>query len=323
MKKQIVKCTSLALLILSAYACTTKEKAVVYPNGSMLKVDLSNANTTDAGLKEKTSQSFSGNGSSTIRVIGAEGTDVKIPSFSLVDGSGNPYTGAVRVELIEIYKKSDMILSAAPTQSDGKTLISGGEFSIKAFDTNGNPLFVAPGRGFEVNVPTPAPDNQMQLFTSGNQGANWQPVDPNVVTLVSVNDSSQRKTSAPTIQINPVNYSLILKEFTWYNCDYFMRNDIPTIKVGFEAKAAKELFGVQTYVVYRNKNSVISVYGNSFQVMKDEAFSIVCVGYDAQDQLYYSITDVPASSTDITGLSVVLNTASRDAFATALKGRVD
>lgn len=323
MKKQIVKCTSLALLILSAYACTTKEKAVVYPNGSMAKVDLSNANTSGAGLKEKTSQTFTGNGTSVIRITGTEGTDLQIHPYTLVDASGTPYTGDVRIELIEIYKKSDMVLSAAPTQSDGKTLISGGEFSIKAFDASGNPLFVAPGRGFIVDVPAPAPDNQMQLFTSSSQGANWQPVDPNAAVLVSITDTIRNKTSAPTIQVNQVNYRCILKEFTWYNCDYFLRNDIETINVGFEAKAAKELFGAQTYVVYRNKNSVIGVYGDSFKVMKDEPLSIVCVGYDAQDQLYYSITDIPAASTDITNLSVVLSAASRDEFTTALRGRVD
>ncbi|HTF80715.1 MAG TPA: hypothetical protein VL947_03285 [Cytophagales bacterium] len=323
MKKQIVTTACIASLWALSFSCTKKDEAKVYQQASLVRVSTTAHATIPEGVKEKPAQVFSGKGNAEILFTGAEGTDVRIPSHALVSADGSPYLGIVRIELIEIFKKSEMILNNAPTMSGGKALISGGEFSIKAYDDAGNPLSIALGRGIVVDVPAPAPDNNMALFTSSSQGADWQLVDASTVTRVTLNDSLQQGTTAPTIEINKLDYRCILKEFTWYNCDYFMRENISTINVSTEAYAPTQLFRAQAYVVYRNKNSVIMVTGDDFKVIQDEPFTLVYVGYDINGQIYYDIKEQPASAKDLSGIKINLTLGTREAFAAALSTKVD
>jgi hypothetical protein len=70
-------------------------------------------------------------------VVGDQGTKITFYANSFLNPDNTPVTGNVSIELVEIFKKSDMLLTRKPTNGkkpDGTvaTLISGGEFFVNA-----------------------------------------------------------------------------------------------------------------------------------------------------------------------------------------------
>src|SRR5690606_13790530 len=70
-------------------------------------------------------------------IYGDQGTELVFEPNAFLDGNGSPVTGDVTIELIESYKKSDMLLMNMPTNGrrpngDVETIISGGEFYVNA-----------------------------------------------------------------------------------------------------------------------------------------------------------------------------------------------
>jgi hypothetical protein len=70
-------------------------------------------------------------------VTGEQGTKITFYSNAFLTQQGTPVTGNVTIDLVEIFKKSDMLLTRKPTNGkkpDGTviTLISGGEFFVNA-----------------------------------------------------------------------------------------------------------------------------------------------------------------------------------------------
>lgn len=102
-------------------------------------------------------------------VTGPQGTKVTFYPNAFLTQDGTAVTGNVTIDLIEVYKKSDMLLARKPTNGkkpDGtvSTLISGGEFFINATQ-NGNQLKLA--NGFLLAAPadnTGGADDGMFIF---------------------------------------------------------------------------------------------------------------------------------------------------------------
>lgn len=63
----------------------------------------------------------------------SQGTIVSVPAGCFLDSHGNKVTGTVNVQFLDIYKKSDMLMSGIlPVNNAGLIMNSGGEFFIKA-----------------------------------------------------------------------------------------------------------------------------------------------------------------------------------------------
>ncbi|MFT3826930.1 MAG: hypothetical protein QM731_23605 [Chitinophagaceae bacterium] len=98
-------------------------------------------------------------------IVTTKGTKFIIAANAFVTASGAPVTGAVTVSVKEIKDASDMILGDKPTTtSDGKILISYGEFFVKAEQNNQNLQIKRDGAagnngGVQVQVPA-KPNNQ-------------------------------------------------------------------------------------------------------------------------------------------------------------------
>ena len=96
-------------------------------------------------------------------VYGEQGTAMHFYANSFKDASGNIITsGAVKVELTEMYKPGDMIRNrATTTTTDDKILQSGGEINIVA-TMNGKEVFAnSYGLAFKQNAPSSQP---MELY---------------------------------------------------------------------------------------------------------------------------------------------------------------
>ncbi|MDC8002652.1 hypothetical protein POV27_01190 [Aureisphaera galaxeae] len=100
--------------------------------------------------------------------IGAQGTNVVFGPNAFVDANGDLVTGAVTLELLEVYNKAAMALQRLATNGkndngDVEALISGGEFFIRA-DKDGEEVF--PANPFQVFVPSETFDPDMRLFSA-------------------------------------------------------------------------------------------------------------------------------------------------------------
>ncbi|WP_084549464.1 hypothetical protein [Aquimarina spongiae] len=116
-------------------------------------------------------------------VYGAEGTILYFGPNSFLDQNGDPVTGSVSIELIEIYDKAKMLLTKMPTNGkrpngDVETLVSGGEFYVNATQ-DGSPLELA--NGFQLLAPTDQVDNEMVLFSAQDNDCDDTDLDCDVV----------------------------------------------------------------------------------------------------------------------------------------------
>jgi hypothetical protein len=111
-------------------------------------------------------------------IIGALGIQIYIPANSLFDSLSHPPSGPVTCTLREIYNIKDMVLSHAPSTSNGNILESGG---ILYLDFYANPIHykaVYP----TVSMPTASLQSGMKIFFGAhdpNTGINWTPADTN------------------------------------------------------------------------------------------------------------------------------------------------
>lgn len=240
-------------------------------------------------------------------VNGANGTNILfLPnSFKKKDGSILS-SGTVQVVLQEMLTGPKMILGNAPTVSNGKLLISGGQFLIKAYQ-NGEELLINPASKPQVSLP--ALNTQPMLTFIGSRVASdslagdstivWSPVDSATTPVVVRQDSFG------------LSYNFHLDSFTYINCDYFYGSGQPLTDVQVVVPAQHVDSNTAVFMYFPTINSVARMYqynssthtfnlGGSYAVPIGLAVKIVVVS-TIGTQNYYEIINVPAVTS---GLSV-------------------
>lgn len=149
-------------IFLSVLSCDNEKDATPrpQPDGEALAENFT-ANIDD--LRQEFTISADGGA-----ITGAQGTALTFYGTFLTEG-GQPVTGDVNIELIEIFDKASMVLTKKATNGkteDGAigTLVSGGEFFINATQ-DGQPLKI--DGGFSIMAPTDNTgdvSNEMFLF---------------------------------------------------------------------------------------------------------------------------------------------------------------
>lgn len=214
--------TLLTLLIfLSLTSCKSDENNQEdnpQPDGVALK-QYFNDKRQDA-VQEFTEDFCSG---CTISVTGSQGTKVIFPPNSL-GLNGNPVTGDVTIQLIEIYGKSGMVLQNRSTKGkkpngDEEALNSAGEYFINA-KQNGTQLDILNPITIESKQINAADVGQMNIFKAGenleDEGI-WQEVnedgdnEPDIATVVQREDPV-------TYEIYEI-FSFPIHDFGWTNLD--------------------------------------------------------------------------------------------------------
>lgn len=128
----LIKMMLSGAIVLSAIGCDN-EKDVKPPANIDGEAMLENFNTHVEDLKQEFTISAADGGT----ITGSQGTSVTFFSNAFLNPDNTPVTGDVSIELVEIFKKSDMLLGRKPTNGRKpdntiSTLISGGEFFINA-----------------------------------------------------------------------------------------------------------------------------------------------------------------------------------------------
>jgi hypothetical protein len=184
------------------------------------------------------SQKFTINCNQDTVLVGSKGTKVHIGAGTLHTSSGQVATGNATINLKEVTEFSEMILNNAPTISQNRLLISGGEFYIQA-SQNGTSLSLAPGSSYYITVAAPkGATNSMNVFTGRDSSGiiTWTPVNADTVNSnmnATSNTAMQRVSSAMNFQDNTWGISDNFNEYVvrctalgWINCDYFDPNEV-------------------------------------------------------------------------------------------------
>ncbi len=198
-------------------------------------------------LSDRT-QTFTINAGQAQTITGNQGTVLHFNANSFVTANGTPVTGNVQIELIEIFSKSDMILTNK--QTVGKSgnnmspLVSGGQFSIVA-KQNGQKLKLAPGTYYQLEAPAPnGTTNQMGLFYGQieNEQLAW--------------------TEADSAFVNPGTgiYSAFPDSTGWINLDYYMNNPAPLSKLSVQIPSGFTTTNTRVFVSIDGTSSMASIY---------------------------------------------------------------
>jgi hypothetical protein len=255
-KTACMKQTVLAALALSVLAVACQKE---------LSLDSDNNVTTDllASLEAKQPgpQTFSLATGVPSAITGQKGTRVDFPANAFVTKSGAPVSGAVSVELKEIYEVWEMVLHNKFTQVGLTPIESGGQFYLRATQ-NGQELKLAPSVTLTAALPTQNALPGMQVFngskldTGGRSIFSWS-LPPNTTTNrvnISLDSSGLQQ------------YIMKFDSVGWINCDRFINEPMHTAQVrianylpGEDASVLMHFTGMKSVTRMWNENGLYKV----------------------------------------------------------------
>lgn len=231
----------LFLLLISFVSCDTSDgddqNIILPPTASAFK------SISEKGLKKNTQNFTITAGTGVVTLTSAKGVKLTLNGDCLTK-NGNPVTGQVDIEYVELFDKGNMLISNKPTMGvmpDGKKnlLISGGEFFIKASQGG---VELKTSCYMNLVVPTALTnglDNAMTLWNGviDERGElAWEQPKPNA-------DGTGGKGG---VQGEGANYYVTFGKFGWTNVDRFYSDPRP--KTTLLVKAPEG---------YNNENSAV------------------------------------------------------------------
>ncbi|RZS98935.1 hypothetical protein [Aquimarina brevivitae] len=194
-------------------------------------------------------------------VQGEEGTILSFGPNAFEDQNGNPVTGSVTIELLEVYDKSKMVLAKLPTNGkrpDGtvETLKSGGEFFINATQAGENLTLAT---NFMLFAPAAEFDEGMQLF---NGVANDCP-EPDVACDV-VWEEEEQGGLEPMQREGPdgqgvSGYGGFLSNFGWTNIDRWFSDPRPKTTLYVNVPEGFDDTNCNVYVSYDGEPTALAL----------------------------------------------------------------
>ena len=195
------------------------------------------ANTTSSALQELRNQAFNDmNGGGVVFYNSKEGvvfypkvksnTKITIPPRAIRSASGQELNGEIRIDYVEIFDKSKMVVANTPTMGIGtgsevkRLLVTGGEFYLNITDMENQPVqVVAP---IEVSINTgnsEANPNGMVLWNGerdNNDNLTWNQAET---------DQMSFENNEPVF-VEGGQYNVLIKNssnFGWCNIDKFFQ----------------------------------------------------------------------------------------------------
>lgn len=201
-----------------------------------------------------------------ISLISDHGVEIKINANCLTD-NGNPVSGEVDLEYVEIFEKGSMLTTNKPTMGrlpdGGKALIiTGGEFFLEVTQ-NGNILET--NCGYQLVVPadlTGGPDHEMILWNGeidedGN--LTWDAVEEDV-------------TGGGGLFVEGVNYYVLAENFGWTNVDRFYNDSRPKTQIQVQPPAGYNNQNSAVYLSYDGEQPALAqldTFDNSLNIFSE------------------------------------------------------
>ncbi|MFK8105234.1 MAG: hypothetical protein AB8G15_22165 [Saprospiraceae bacterium] len=238
-------------------------------------------------------QTFDENLDSELVITGKEGTVIRIGQNDLITPNATIATGKVKVELREIYTKSQMILSNMTTSSQGEVLESGGQMYLTVTNAADETLSLKSGANLSAMMPksnssTIANPGEMTAFYGiEDLGFSWIQDQNGSVDFDSIGDS----------------FNLLTNRFGWINCDYFYQTTTPKTTVRFGVSLPNSAnIEVAAFMVFTDINSVMGLnYSTTDKeffksnIPTNESVSLIVIGMDATS-FYFAQEDIVTSN---------------------------
>lgn len=231
-------------------SCKKNEAPTYKPTAQSLK------NLFDANLNNM-KQTATFDAATTFTFTSAQGTQITIDG-SCLRKNGNPVTGNVELEFIELYDRANMALTNKTTMGinasgEKEVLESGGEFSIKV--TQG---------GVELTttclVPIEVPTSITGGTKAGMQGFNGTlDATGNPTWTVATGNDFYVKT-------NPDKYADVLSSFSWFNCDKFYSDPRPKTHITVLIPSGYENASTVFLSTNAKPNSLAGIGGSKFPI---------------------------------------------------------
>jgi hypothetical protein len=239
--------TVFTFLVLTLVACKKDNDQSIVGNGTQL------TNFFSSNI-ETGKQLFTINVGTGGTIIGSKGTKVYIAPNSIFSLEGNPITGNVQLELVEIYDRATMVMMNKPTMGElpngnRSTLISGGEYYLK-ITQNGQEV-LAP-TGVYVSIPTDNTgglDLEMSLFDLAIEANDqWWNL---VADTVAVGDDSTQGTWTTTYEILDGNWG-------WTNVDRFYDDPRPKTVLKAQLPDGYNNTNCEVYLTYDGEQTALA-----------------------------------------------------------------
>jgi hypothetical protein len=164
MKARSVSIIACALATLMFQQCSTSQSADEFINRPFDNIDVSN-NTFELDASE----------AKTFRL--PNGTSIAIPADAFADENGNPVKGKVKINYREFHDAAAIIASGIPMTYDSAGVKgkfeTAGMFEIKGATAGGKPIFVAKGKGIQVNIASFAQGDDYNFYFLDPSTGTW------------------------------------------------------------------------------------------------------------------------------------------------------
>jgi hypothetical protein len=199
------------------------------------------------------------------RITTTDNVTLEFPANSCVTQNNRPCTGTLKVEVLMLRKKGELLLNNLPTTSGNRQLISGGAVFVK-IKQDDEEVKLARNATYKVKyLPATSVEEGMQLFEAKFDGKarflDWKLISQantgttNTPTVRFWTDSTQGRRNG---------YELGLDRFSWINCDKFS-GDSTNLTNKF-CVALPDTFtnkNCAVYAVFKDINSVVPLTGDS------------------------------------------------------------
>ena len=209
---------------------------------------------------EEATQNFSVNANSPIYIYGEKGTSLYLAADALVDSEGNLVTGDVQVALIEIDKKSEMVLMNKATMgkkgSNHTTLISQGEFYVSISQFGTELTLTSP---MTLSTPIDDYDPSMRKFVniSDEEDLLWE------MAADSILNEGEDSTGVA------LSYEILPGEWGWTNIDKFYSDPRPKTEIFAELPEGFDDTNTEVYISYDGESNALA----QFDVWTGDRFS--------------------------------------------------
>lgn len=188
-------------------------------------------------------------------------TEIIVPSNAFILPSGEPVTGEIQLEVKEIYKKSDMVLSRIHTTYGNLLLESAGMVYVNATQ-NGTPLSLDSEDNKRLTIVIPAaqqvdPNMLPFIWAIRSRESFVNPVN----SFPSSGDGTWGTTENTNINfdtIPPSKYVLQLSNLAFINCDRFYNSSAPIESINIMPNIEFEPQNIVVYIVLAEINSIIN-----------------------------------------------------------------
>ena len=208
--------------------------------------------------REANTQTFTVDMTNGQQIVGNQGTTISFSPGSLVDQQGNTVTGDIEVKLLELYKKSDMVLMNKSTMGrlpDGKKamLVSGGAVLLNATQ-NGEDLKI--NGTLNVNFPvgnTGGADHDMTLFTDCCDN------DCDGDEIVCKEEAWDEAKGRGELFVEGNYYISWIPDFGWTNVDKFFSDPRPKTTLLVDAPDGYDNTNCAIYLSYDGENGLAAL----------------------------------------------------------------